>query len=42
MKKLTILAGAALLLTLGSCSRKSICPAYGSVKQAKPAVTRVA
>ena len=36
MKKLTILAGAALLLTLGSCARKGTCPAYGSAKQAPP------
>jgi hypothetical protein len=41
MKKLTILAGAALLLTLGSCARKGACPAYGAAK-AKPAATRAA
>ena len=42
MKKLTILVGAALLLTLGSCARKGICPAYGSAKQVKPGTARVA
>ncbi|CCG98514.1 hypothetical protein ACAW74_09670 [Fibrella sp. WM1] len=42
MKKLTMLAGAALLLTLGACSRKSACPAYGAAKPTKPAVTRAA
>ena len=41
MKRLTMLAGAALLLTLGSCARKGVCPAYGAAK-AKPAVTRAA
>ncbi|WP_262899097.1 hypothetical protein [Fibrella aquatilis] len=40
MKKGLILAGAALLLTLGSCARKGVCPAYGSAKQVKPPVTR--
>lgn len=42
MKKLTILAGVALLLTLGSCARRGTCPAYGSAKQVKPPVVRTA
>lgn len=42
MKKGLILAGVALLLTLGSCARKGTCPAYGSTKQVKPPLTKVA
>ncbi|WP_262889681.1 hypothetical protein [Fibrivirga algicola] len=42
MKKVVILASAVLLLSMGACARKGVCPAYGSAKQAKPAVTRAA
>ena len=41
MKKGIILASAVLLLSMGACARKGVCPAYGSAK-AKPALTRVA
>ncbi len=37
-----MLASAVVLLSLSACSRKSVCPAYGSAKQVKPAVTRAA
>jgi len=36
MKKLLILGAVLATLTLGSCSRKSNCPAYGSVQKSAP------
>ncbi|MEZ0486995.1 hypothetical protein [Fibrella aquatica] len=41
MKKVVMLASAVLLLSMGACARKGVCPAYGAAK-AKPAVTRAA
>ncbi|WP_262887025.1 hypothetical protein [Spirosoma arboris] len=40
MKKLLILGTVLATLSLGACSRKANCPAYGSV-QKKPAPTQV-
>ncbi|WP_255433107.1 hypothetical protein [Spirosoma sp. KUDC1026] len=41
MKKLLILSVALATLSLGACSRRSNCPAYGSVLKPVPAATQV-
>ncbi|WP_262893170.1 hypothetical protein [Spirosoma validum] len=41
MKKLLIFTTLLATLSLGACSRKATCPAYGSLQKPVPATTQV-
>ena len=41
MKKLLILGTVLATLSLGSCSRRATCPAYGNVQKHNPVATQV-
>ncbi|WP_461096978.1 hypothetical protein [Spirosoma luteolum] len=41
MKKLLILGVVLTTLSLGACSRRATCPAYGSVQKTAPQSVRV-